>query len=101
MLLNPPACRRVRRSRGTKNGAPFAGRAVFLCSKQRKAFVVQQRMQDAPRTSGSGKKNPGLSPGKRYAIQRIGAFGHVKPCERQRHDAVACTLLLQSRRPSL
>jgi len=47
----------------------------------------------------SGKKNPGLSPGKRYVIQRIGAFGQMKPCERQRHDAVACMLLLQSRRP--
>jgi len=49
----------------------------------------------------SDKKIPAFSPGKRYAIQRIGAFGLVKPCERQRHDAVACTLLLKSRRPSL
>jgi hypothetical protein len=47
-------------------------------------------MKHASCISDSGQKNPGLAPGKRYVIQRIGAFGQIKPCERQRHDAVAC-----------
>jgi len=37
----------------------------------------------------AAQKNPGASPGKRYAVRRIGAFGQLEPCERQRHDAVA------------
>ncbi|WP_147394009.1 hypothetical protein [Paraburkholderia sp. BL23I1N1] len=68
-----------------------ARRFSFAASNQRQdPFIVPQRMKLAPCSSGSRKKNPGLSPGKRYVIQRIGAFGQIKPCERQRHDAVAC-----------
>jgi hypothetical protein len=37
---------------------------------------VRQRDAGAiPEQKQSRKKNPGLTPGKRYAIERIGAFG--------------------------
>ncbi|MFM0199750.1 hypothetical protein PQR53_07685 [Paraburkholderia fungorum] len=77
-----------------KRRAPQRARrfSIAASSVERLSYlVVPWRMKHAPRISGSKKKNPGLSPGKRYAIQRIGAFGQIQPCKRQRHDAVACS----------
>jgi hypothetical protein len=81
--LDAPNAERKKTAHPAK-GAPFfytaAGQSV-LPSRSNEPFAGRIRLRE---------KNPGLSPGKRYVIQRIGAFGQLKPCERQRHDAVAC-----------
>jgi len=64
-----------------------------LCGARRFSSEAQSHSSRGPKRSNAAnaaQKNPGASPGKRYVIQRIGAFGQLKPCERQRHDAVAC-----------
>jgi len=63
-----------------------------LCGARRFSSEAQSHSSRGPKRSNAAnaaQKNPGASPGKRYVIQRIGAFGQLKPCERQRHDAVA------------
>jgi hypothetical protein len=74
-----------------KNGASCEGRAVLLTP-------------DGAEQADDWQKNPGLTPGKRYAVQRIGAFGQsnrvsgngatlllaITPAQRVRWAGVAC-----------
>src|SRR3954462_8557365 len=64
---------------------PLRGAPFFSSEAQSHSSRGPKRSNAA----NAAQKNPGASPGKRYVIQRIGAFGQLKPCERQRHDAVA------------
>jgi hypothetical protein len=57
--------------------------------------MQRKRIKHALRLSGPRQKNPGLSPGKRYVIQRIGAYGHEI-----RVSGNGTTLLLAVRRPT-
>jgi hypothetical protein len=65
-------------------GAVHAGRAVLFPSGNRvgvcRAATAQRHTYGAglrvlATCRAAGQKNPGVSPGKRYAVQRIGAFG--------------------------
>ncbi|SIT44099.1 hypothetical protein BN2475_460061 [Paraburkholderia ribeironis] len=100
MKASVPTCRRRRRSNAIrpvcmqagskslrqrqKNGAPCEGRAVFLCGREKQRRALSLRRCTTPHTASPRvsrpkedrpQKNPGLAPGKRYVIQRIGALG--------------------------
>jgi hypothetical protein len=80
-------------AKAKKNGAPRKGRAVFLSNRSCKAFAAPHRIASHETCIGSFRsleKNPGFSPGKRYVVQRIGAYGQIKPCERQRQARRCC-----------
>ncbi|MFP3563223.1 hypothetical protein [Paraburkholderia sp. SIMBA_030] len=81
---------RNKKRRILKKDAPFlycGSRAEQnVCRPGRKTHINQ----------AAGKKNPGLAPGKRYAVQRIGAFGRAAPRKVTRH----CPALLLSIPPA-
>ncbi len=76
----------IGRYEGKKTAHPLRGAPFFFSSSVGVSRASTPFSQ--PRGPSREKTSRCLSPGKRYAIQRIGAFGVLKPCERQRHDAL-------------